>query len=249
MSILEAALAYAQMGYSVIPVGIDKRPPILWECYQHQRASPAVIKGWYSIYPDAGVAIVTGVISGIFVVDVDPRHGGDLAPYGLMPATFTVHTGGGGWHFYFKGVQPCRTAVVPGVDIKGEGGYVVAPPSGHPSGGKYTIEVDTEPTIPPAWLPRLITRARQEGNGKGQSWVSEALAGVPKKKRDTTCIALAGYFRALLPADVTLTILSFWGQRCEPPFGPKEIIKCVNSAYGYPGGKSEKGKWKGIDLA
>ena len=246
MTTVDAALAYTLRGWSVIPVGIDKRPLIPWESYQHQRATPEVIKDWYKKYPDAGVAVITGVISSIFVVDVDPRHGGDLAPYGLLPATWVVRTGGGGWHFYFKGIQSCRTGIVPGVDIKGEGGYVVAPPSGHPSGSQYVVEVETEVTDPPAWLLALIVKAHQNGNDKPHSWVSEALAGVPEKKRDTTCIQLAGYFRTLLPQDVTLAILSFWGQRCLPPFSLKEVTKCVNSVYRYAG-PTAKG-WKGIEL-
>jgi len=114
------------------------------------------------------VAIVTGRLSGLVVLDVDPRHGGDAslaafeARHGPLPATVESRTGGGGRHFYFRhpgGRCPNRVGLEPGLDLRGDGGCIVAPPSIHPSGREY------------AW------RAR---HGPGE----QALADLPAMLRD-----------------------------------------------------------------
>lgn len=84
--------------------------------------------------PGGLLAIRTGQISRLVIVDIDPRHGGapDLA---LMPPTATVRSGGGGWHLYYQhpGIRTrAKLADRPGVDIKGDGNYVLAPPAIHP---------------------------------------------------------------------------------------------------------------------
>jgi hypothetical protein len=142
-----AALAYLARGWSVIPVEPrGKRPLVPWRRLQTRAASPAQIGFWFERWPDANVAIVTGRLSGLVVVDIDPRHGGDRslgafeAEHGRLPATVESLTGGGGRHLYFAhpGTRtPNRVNVLPGIDVRGDGGCVVAPPSVHPSGRPY----------------------------------------------------------------------------------------------------------------
>ena len=143
---LEAALAYLVKGWSVIPVGQDKRPLVPWEQFQHRLPTEAEVRGWYQQHPQAGVGIVCGKVSGLIVLDMDPRNGGDQtlldwAEKGwLLPQGPQAKTGGGGVHFYFKhpgGDIPTIPSLAPGIDLKAEGSYVVAPPSLHPSGRKY----------------------------------------------------------------------------------------------------------------
>lgn len=105
------------------------------------------IERWWTLWPAANIGIATGAKSGVFVVDIDPRNDGfnsldELRErIGELPSTLTVTTGSGGLHFYFKlPVQSevqCKVALFPGIDIKGEGGMVVAPPSLHKSGNRY----------------------------------------------------------------------------------------------------------------
>ena len=83
-------------------------------------------------------AIRTGTVSGLCVVDIDPRKGGQLVR-DLMTPTATVATGGGGWHLYYRHPGGPLLAALPGrtgVDVKADGGYVVAPPSVHPGTGR-----------------------------------------------------------------------------------------------------------------
>jgi len=104
------------------------------------------IEKWWGQWPDANIAITTGSKSGIFVVDIDPRNGGDESMvelqqiHGALPPTPEVSTGGGGRHFYFRLPEGCRlpSRLATGIDLKGHGGYVIAPPSTHISGGSYS---------------------------------------------------------------------------------------------------------------
>jgi len=106
----------------------------------------ATIFGWWRRWPGANVGIVTGMASGLLVLDIDPRHGGveSLAllerEHGSLPETAEVSTGGGGRHILF--LHPGfrvknRANMMPGVDVRGDDGYIVAPPSLHASGRRY----------------------------------------------------------------------------------------------------------------
>ena len=94
-NILDAALRYRMFGFSVIPVGRDKKPRIEWKRYQTERATAEQIKKWWEQYPDANVGIVTGKEFGIVVVDVE--KGGRIDD---LPPTVKSKTGGGGFHYY-----------------------------------------------------------------------------------------------------------------------------------------------------
>ena len=104
------------------------------------------IKKWWRRWPRANIGVVTGVRSGVWVLDVDKRHGGLESlhhleeEYGEFPAGPRVRTGGNGLHIYLKSAGRSiknRTGVWPGIDVKGNGGYVVLPPSLHVSGNRY----------------------------------------------------------------------------------------------------------------
>lgn len=138
--------AYAARAWSVVPMQPrGKRPLVAWREFQQRLAREDEIAHWFARWPEANVGIVTGRISGI-VVDVDARHGGQVRlsaaelRHGLLEATPEVAAGGGGRHLYYThpGVtMAARVAVLPGIDLRGDGGCVVAPPSVHPWGRRY----------------------------------------------------------------------------------------------------------------
>jgi hypothetical protein len=147
---LEWARYYAAMGWSVVPVRRgEKNPAVAWAPYQQRRATDAELRSWFST-GEMGIGIITGAISNIFVVDFDGEEGAAtharLAPQlGLAPASLT---GGGGMHLLFRHPGrrvPTRTALAPGMDIRGDGGFIVAPPSLHASGRPYAWDVDAHP--------------------------------------------------------------------------------------------------------
>jgi len=143
----QAALEYLARGWSVIPMQEKaKRPAVAWKAYQSKCVSEKTLHEWFRRSPDYNVGIVTGALSGLVVLDVDPRHGGDTSlrelerEHGSLPQTLESITGGGGRHFYFShpgGEVHNRTGIVPGIDLRGDGGCIVAPPSVHPSGKPY----------------------------------------------------------------------------------------------------------------
>ena len=149
-----AALGYIRRGWPVFVLGRSKRPvanctacdtagkdhdPAACACltchgFYAATLDPARLAAMLRTVPRGLLAIRTGTVSGLCVVDIDPRNGGQL-DRDLMSPTATVATGGGGWQLYYRHPGgPTLPALpgVPGVDIKADGGYVVAPPSIHP---------------------------------------------------------------------------------------------------------------------
>lgn len=129
------------------------------------------LEAWFTKFPKHNIAIRTGKISGLVVLDVDPDHGGTeslqslIHKHGPLPSTVCVQTGSDGQHYYFRYPQNRevrnRTAIKPGVDVRGDDGYVVAPPSRHRSGGTYQWSEAGDPANVqiaelPAWLLELM---------------------------------------------------------------------------------------------
>jgi hypothetical protein len=167
----QAALDYAGRGWSVIPAQVrGKRPLVRWKPFQREAADADQIRAWWARWPEANVSIVTGSLSGLIVIDVDPRHGGDRSfaalekRHGALPKTLESKTGGGGRHLYFVhpgGVLGNRAGFEPGIDVRGDGGCIVAPPSIHPSGKPYAWKKghgpgDVDPAVAPAWLLAIV---------------------------------------------------------------------------------------------
>jgi hypothetical protein len=185
-TLLDAALAYAARGWPVFPVhtptkkGCSCGQPDCGQIGKHPRTKhgfkdastdPAQIRRWWKAWPQANIGVPTGEASGLVVVDIDPRNGGNLtrgdleAEHGKFTDTVQSETGGGGQHLVYEAPADelrCGTdALGPGIDIKAEGGYIVAPPSLHASGLCYEWEAtsgpDDMPLAPlPDWFPRLL---------------------------------------------------------------------------------------------
>lgn len=175
---LAPALAYAARGWRVYRIHTIEggKCSCLKDCGKDAGKHPVDKGGRNSATADqarvrdlfrkstANVGIATGEASGLLVLDVDPRNGGDaslaqlLAKHGPLPRTPTVATGGGGQHFYFRypaGMKIGKPSPWPGVDVIGEGFAVVAVPSIHLSGERYRWEVRPEEAAvaeAPAWL-------------------------------------------------------------------------------------------------
>jgi archaellum biogenesis ATPase FlaH len=146
--ILKTALELASRKISVMPVGKDKIPLIKWQVFQKKIASQAEIEDWWKKFPQAQLGIITGELSNMTVVDVEA--GGDVSK---LPATAIATTGGGGWHYYYRYHQGYKNKarIAPLTDIRGEGGYVMAPPSISDK-GPYEWQQRINPTIFPHWL-------------------------------------------------------------------------------------------------
>jgi putative DNA primase/helicase len=234
---IESALYYAKNGCSVIPIRKkDKKPLTKWEQYQSARADEETIRSWWRRWPEANIGIVTGEASGIIVLDIDGLEGQQSIKTNRLatPPTPTVLTGGGGYHYYFK--HPgflCKnfTKKYPGIDFRGDGGYVLAPPSLHASGNRYEWIIspgDEELADPPAWLLDLIVK--QEANG-GRLEPSEWSVDIPQGKRNGELTRRAGSLLARgIPAGEVLTMLQAWNEtHSKPPLPQGEVKTIVES--------------------
>jgi hypothetical protein len=166
--LLHAALAYAARPLPVLPCAVRGKAPAIARGVYGATANPETVRRYWRVV-DRNVAIPTGVTSGIWVLDID----GDVgvasllsleSAHGKLPETWESVTGTGK-HIWFKYTGPVGNSasrVGAGIDVRGDGGYVVAPPSVHPSGRAYTwlSPPDLEPAIAPAWLLDLA-RKRQ----------------------------------------------------------------------------------------
>ena len=142
---LQKAQEYLSKGYSVIPVGTDKKPLIKWTEYQTRKAEETEVQQWLQQFPNMQLGIVTGAISDLVVIDVE--EGGDHTQF---PETLTATTGGNGYHLYYKHPgTPVKNGVkvMELVDIRGDGGYVVAPGSSSTKGAYDWVEETTEPAL------------------------------------------------------------------------------------------------------
>ncbi len=213
-----AALAYARDGMAVLPLhSIENgactcRKPGCSSPAKHPRTQHGLseaskdedtIRRWWERWPSANVGIATGALSGIVVLDVDPKNGGDdglvglREEYGDLPATRTVATGGDGSHFYFRhpGVEVRNSAqrVGLGLDVRGDGGYVVAPPSLHASARNYEWLNDLEPAQLPDWLLTEMQgkRARTKERNPPVAGVGESPYGRAALDRESADVSSA----------------------------------------------------------
>ncbi len=155
---LDVALSYAERGWAVFPC--KGKTPLPRNGLLEATRDPARIRAWWKDYPRANIAIATGAASGVVVVDVDGPKGEEaLDRLGQMPKTLQVATSKGR-HLYFQ--RPAgekwgnTSGRLPEIDTRGDGGYVMAPPSIHPSGKAY-LWIDREHVIAP--MPQFVIDA------------------------------------------------------------------------------------------
>jgi replicative DNA helicase len=270
---LEYALKYAARGWRVIwshwPIGsgdtakcscgvtdideegkeqhsVGKHPGRDW--VNQATCKHAVIRAWYTVKPDANLSIVTGEESGIFVLDIDPRSGGErtiqelTTKHGLLPETPTFFTGSGGYHLLFKhpgGYVPTKSEIGPGLDIRGNGGQIIAPPSRNIN-GYYSVDpehpIEMEVADPPAWLLALISASSVHDidprTRRPRFNIEEALQGSSQGSRDQTIFRLAAKMRDEdIPLDMALDWIRRAAENCTPPFPIKLAEEKVHWAY------------------
>ena len=193
--------------------------PIPYNGLKSATSNLTQIQEWWTKNPLANIGLATGKISGLIVVDIDPRNGGDESFAALekqhqaFPRTKEVLTGGGGQHLYFtypSVAVPCKTGKTEpfrGIDIKSDGGYVLVPPSWHVSGKCYEWEVSSyERALAdlPGWLLKLFLGAtpsssnaqRQYGDRIGTEWSNFLEQPFPEGQRNISLTQIAGYFLA-----------------------------------------------------
>lgn len=246
--LLEAALTYRSRGLSVIPLEPNSKiAAVRWKEFQTRRATEEEIKSWWATNPDYNIGIVTGEISDLSVVDLD----GDVAFVSLkangiqLPETRVVATPRGQHHYYrYTQNLPTSTGVLNGIDVRSNGGYVVAPPSVFKDEGKgdgvYRILRDQEgQTAWPHYLGPLgpLGRSEKRSSHSSSQWAEMLEKGSPEGRRHSDAVSLVGHFHGEgLTGEEIEIVLSSWMEKSNRGAGHefdsdelKSVIESITS--------------------
>jgi hypothetical protein len=258
MTLIDSALNLARRGKPVFPVDrLSKKPLVAWKPYQDRIPTRQEVRNWWTEWPDANIGMATGRLSGLMVVDCDSEEAvkrfTESYPEGRR--TLQAQTGReGGKHFYFcfeeRITNDAGKLLGPGIDIRGQGGFVIVPPSIHANGKAYQWINRNEP-LPLASKLReiLVTRSKTappsngEGGYRGRFDTAKALAGVPEGQREETLFRSACKLRSAdVPQGMAETLILEAARNCQPPFPENIALEKVEWAYSHyqPGQKPEK---------
>ncbi|OGK19952.1 hypothetical protein A3C23_04600 [Candidatus Roizmanbacteria bacterium RIFCSPHIGHO2_02_FULL_37_13b] len=224
-------------GWSIIPIGSDKRPLIAWKPYQKIKPTPKEIEQWFAIDPNANIGVVTGAISDLTIIDIDPRHNGTDKSFRNLK-TIAVKTGGGGYHYYFKYEKGIKNGagLKPGIDIRSEGGYVVVPPSLHQSGNYYEWIQSPENTAPlpiPDFVKSWIKQSKKQTSSNTGSLNKSILQGVSEGQRNNSAASVIGkLFNSLKKNEweaVAWPLILAWNDKNTPPLAEHELRNIFES--------------------
>lgn len=269
--LLDAALEMAAKGIAILPCHTPDREGKCScrraDCRsvgKHPRTTDGLtsatidtdlIRQWWSRWPDANPGARTGRASGVFVLDVDAdgfdaldELAASRGAYNWSPDTWTVRTGNLGAHLYFRHpgahlkVRTTAGVIAPGVDVRGDGGYAVLPPSQHVSRRRYEwidglAPQETALADAPPWLLELVTDRETRRVGVAQPFPPPS-GPIETGQRNATLTSLAGTMRrrgfaeAAIEAALQVENLA----RCCPPLAPEEVSRIAHSVGKYPSG-------------
>jgi hypothetical protein len=243
MSALNAALGYAACSWAVLPIRAGSKLPLTAHGVKDASRDEGMIREWWSRWPDAGVAIACGAVSGgLVVLDCDESE--FIWPLenarGPLPETYTVATGRG-THRYFISSEPIKTQrLAPNLELRGEGSYILAPPSLHPNGSCYHVISDVQSAPLPKALSELLSKAPSQTAAASGTTVSEN-EKIRAGERNSTLTSLAGSMRrrGMSHEAIEAALLSDNACRCVPPLPEGEVRKIAASVARYQPGSQD----------
>lgn len=246
---LDAALELLDRGFSIIPIRPgEKRPPERWPWkeFQSRQPTPEEVEAWFTRWPGANLALVTGSVSGVWAMDADGPAGEAWLRANLPTTGIYSRTPRGGCHAIYAlpaGVtMENGVKVGPELDVRGEGGYILVPPSvvnGVAYRWEFTPGLDGWDDLAEyAWSPKVVSlEARREGNLN----LDLSLAPDPASRlslvlqggRNNALAVKAGrWFGLGMDLDEVMLTATSWNQRlCSPPLGEKELKATVRSVW------------------
>ena len=254
--LLQCALYYAKQGLAVFPLIPRDKKPLTANGFHDATTDPDKINEWWEVHPDANIGIATGQISGGLVaidMDIDKEKGKDgyhvftkwCSDNCLMlPDSWLSMTGRGGYHLFYRSEfpVPSRIGWLEDVDIRADGGYVVAPPSMHPNGTSYEWEqspkeyelITTSDTDVEFVMNSVIV------SGKSNNEPLKVPEEIPEGHRDEFMFKLACKYQAMGMSDeAMLAALQAENEvRCKPPLTDREILRKVKQAQKYAKGET-----------
>ena len=249
-SMYDAAIEYAKKGFAVFPLKYRDKVPLTRNGCKDATTDAAQIKAWWQKYPNANIGLATGSVSqNVFVIDLDIDEDRGIDGYhsledwqrehGDFPETWTAITGRGGYHLYYRGNGKIknRAGIIDGVDIRGNGGYVVAPPSVHKNGNRYEWE----------YSPDEFEIAKADNNveyflnhdDQKQSTAFTMPNIVAAGQRNQMLFRFACMMQAKGASDqsVFAATMAENESSCSPPLTEQEVRIIVSSATKYDKGK------------
>ena len=260
---LTAALAMAERGVPIFPCGPDKRP-LTPHGFKAATTAPAQIRAWWGQWPDALIGRPTGAMTRVVVLDVDQdgikgKDGGTSlaeleAQHGPLPDTWEVLTPSGGRHLYFRHPGPrvpCSASKVGAdLDIRGDGGYVIVPPSRLADRREYRWEGSSDPSEGaaladiPGWLLALAVgpSTREE---PAQDGAAGADNPIPEGKRNAHLASLAGTMRrrGMTESAILAALMAENAARCVPALSDEDVQKIARSIGRYSLGPALADPW------
>ncbi len=249
IALSRAALAYASHGRAVFPLKPCGKTPLTDHGLIDATKGAAQVSAWWGQWPEANIGCATGQVSGFWSLDIDGEKGeaslrGLETEHGPLPPTVEIITGRGRQAF-FKYEAPIRNSagrLGAGIDVRGDGGYTILPPSIHPTGKRYEWSVDGYPgEVPlasaPEWLLEAL-RMRQGANGCDSmpvaNWRELIDRQVPEGQRNDSIARLSGLLLRILETAegpfIALELVLGWNARhCKPPLPDDEIARTVES--------------------
>lgn len=243
-AVLDAAIQYGAMGWRVLPA--DGKRPTLKAWPEKASRNPFDARRWFQRGCNIGIA--TGELSGIVVLDIDPRNGGadtlrklqqELGP---LPPTVKALSGGGGVHLVFKWFAHAKSTSINGVDFLANGKMFIAAPSIHPdTGAVYEWECSPFDTVveelPEAWQKRFSSAATSD---------SSFTVPVRQGHRNDYLASLAGRYRSAGESAqfIKNKLIEHNALECEPPLSIDEVEAIAASISRYSSGKSFKTQWQ-----
>lgn len=254
-SLIRAAIEYAMNGLHVFPVydilegtcgcgDRDCKSPgkhpisaVAPNGFKNATRDVDTVQHWWTRYPHANIGIRTGKESGIIVVDIDGTNGYDRLrnEIGELPETWHSTTGKG-QHFFFRhpgGKVPSPTGVIPQVDIRADGAYVVGPPSRHRNGTVYKWVVDHY--MPLAECPHALLRLMSKRRRQAHEMQASATVDISEGQRNSALFAFGRRMRRIdaTPDAILAALMEQNRALCRPPLD-EEITELAHNAYSLP---------------
>lgn len=238
-SLVEAAIGYAREGMSVFPVKSRGKSPLTKHGWKDATIQVEEVAEWWRKWPAANIGLA--IPRGIVVVDLDSSDAlGYLRANNLsLPATATAITGRGRHFWYSVGSAAVgnRVDLLPNVDIRAWGGYVVAPPSVHPSGAVYSWETSLKATSIaecPEWLIQKLAGEALPHRRTPTDWSWMIGAPVLEGRRNQSLAQVAGLLLRYLPdAKIAAEVAACWArEKLSPPLPENEVRQTIESIAG-----------------
>ena len=254
--IVEAALRYAERGWAVFPVSKEKHP-LTENGFKDASTDPNVIKEWFTHFSGANIGIATGQMSGgLVIIDVDIDE--DAGKYGneslddwcnengcCFSETLTATTGRGGKHYYFQSSEPfgCKVGALKNVDIRGDGGYVVVPPSKHKNGCYYKWDDEDAEIVSvqkDSDVEYFLHESFKNQNGTTDSFEIPEEVGAGGRNDTLFKVASSYQARGFTDEEIIEAVKGYNLANCKPPLPDREVNTILKSVLG----RFKKGKKK-----